>query len=99
MIAADNIPLVDKFIKYPDSVRVLYNMTGDEYKLPGGWNKIPTETTVIGEDENLYVEEIRESVNHGQVSHLPKGAKYRFTVGFHKSRLIKWLPTQLSLFE
>lgn len=51
-----------------------------------GWASIPTESLIIGEDEISYVYEIRKT-EAGEIA-----------LGWHKSRLIKWEATQLSIF-
>lgn len=84
----------------------LYFQTGNDYiKDPEtgliGWSKVIREVIVIGEDDTSYIEYLKEYRNcdtwdkdYGKISLLP--------IGFHKSRLFKWLPTpgqQLILFD
>lgn len=93
------------FKPYPEPKKALYYQTGNDYikdPVTGllGWSKVVVETVVIGEDDTSYVEHLKEYRNcdtcdrdYGKVSLLP--------IGFHKSRLIKWIPTsgqQLELF-
>lgn len=94
------------FKPYSKPMKALYYQTGNDYvkdKLTGlfGWSRIIVETVVIGEDDTSYIEILKEyrncdtwDKNYGEVSLLP--------LGFHKSRLIKWIPMtglQLSLFD
>lgn len=78
----------DCYVKDPETGRLV-------------WSKVVKEMIVIGEADTIYVECLKEYRNcdtwdkdYGKTSLLP--------IGFHKSRLIKWLPTpaqQLLLFE
>ena len=94
------------FKPYLQPKTALYYQTGNDYikdPVTGllGWSKIVVETLVIGEDDTSYVEILKEHRNcdtwdkdYGKISLLP--------LGFHKSRLIKWIPTpgqQLLLFD
>lgn len=94
------------FKPYLQPKTALYYQTGNDYgKDPEtgllGWSKVVKETIVIGEDDTSYVEYLKEYRNcdtwdkdYGKISLLP--------IGFHKSRLLKLLPTpgqQLMLFD
>lgn len=94
------------FKPYLQPKTALYYQTGNDYgKDPEtgllGLSKVVKETIVIGEDDTSYVEYLKEHRNcdtwdkdYGKISLLP--------IGFHKSRLLKWLPTpgqQLMLFD
>lgn len=94
------------FKRYEQSKKAMYYLTGHDYEIDPvtglyGWSKIVKEAIVIGEDDTSYIEILKEDRNcdtwdkdYGTVSLLP--------LGFHKSRLIKWLPMpgrQLMLFE
>ena len=73
------------FVAYEIPRMALYN-AGFEYDSKLNWINIEKEALVLGEDTHFYVEEIKQS-EWGQL-HL----------GFHKSRFIKWLPVQITLF-
>lgn len=94
------------FKPYQKPKKALFCQTGTDYikdPITGllGWSEILLETQVIGEDDTRYIEYLKEYQNcdtwdkhYGEISLLP--------IGFHKSRLIKWIPTtgqQLSLFD
>jgi hypothetical protein len=76
--------------------RAVYYASGNDYvkdPVTGllGWSRIEREALVIGEDDTSFVTELKEhknrdswSVDYGKVCLLP--------LGFHKSRLKKWLP-------
>lgn len=97
--------VLHNFKPYQKPKKAQYYQTGNDYiKDPAtgllGWSKIIVETLVIGENDMCYIEVLKEYRNcdtwdkdYGKISLLP--------LGFHKSRLIKWIPTtgqQLSLF-
>lgn len=94
------------FKTYSNPKKALYYQTGNEYvKNPVtglfGWSRIAVETLVIGEDDTSYIYDLKEykncdtwDKNYGKTFVLP--------LGFHKSRLIKWIPIpgqQLFLFD
>lgn len=70
----------------------------NEYRLPGGWVRKLEPITIIGEDDTGFVYRLQESGHgewiDGQVVHF----KYILPIGIHKSRLHRWVDTQLSLF-
>lgn len=94
------------FNLYKQPKIALYYQTGSDYIKDDEtgllcWSKIKVEAKVIGEDDTCYVTELKRHRNcdtldndYGKISLLP--------LGFHKSRLIKWIPTkgqQLFLFH
>ena len=71
--------------------KAVFNITTDEYKLPGGWVQKQEEYIIIGETEDDFVYELRES-GHGEWA----GDKviqinYILPLGIHKSRFVKWI--------
>jgi len=95
------------FKKYDKPRRALFYQTGNDYITDPttgallGWSKKIVETTVIGEDDTSYVEILKEHINcdtseedYGKISLIP--------LGFHKSRLIKFIKTpgqQVLIFD
>lgn len=62
-----------------------------------GWSNIEKEVTVIGEDDTTYIEKLKEHLicdtndpDYGETVLMP--------IGFHKSRLIRWVSDQLGMF-
>lgn len=91
---------------YPRPKKAKYYETGNDYILDPktglcGWSKIEKEALVIGETDDSFITVLKEHVNsdtwekdYGETCLLP--------LGFHKSRLINWIPSigdQLRLFE
>lgn len=76
---------ISDYVAYEIPRLALYN-AGFEYDSKLNWVDIEKQTLVLGEDSHFYVEEIKPS-EWGDL-HL----------GFHKSRLIKWMPVQITLF-
>lgn len=68
------------FVLYNEPRKALYFAETGVYE-NGSWSK-PRETIILGEDNMLFITEIRNDTG----------------LGFHKTRFIKWLPTQTSLF-
>jgi hypothetical protein len=64
-----------------------------------GWIQKEVETTVIGEDDHVYVERLKPG-SHGEwVGEVVVQREYILAIGFHKSRFVKWVDTQLELFK
>lgn len=84
--------------RYDSPRRALYIPVSDKYTIEKGWSGDPEEVTVIGEDDFMYITGTyitdAEWWKANKVPVYPVEAP----LGFHKSRLVKWLPTQLSLF-
>lgn len=88
------------FIPYDMPRLATYSHPGNKYDLKkGGWQNIPKTVLVIGEDEHSFITELRPSESE-EGEWTDKYVLYKFILplGFHKSRLIKWEDTQLSLF-
>ena len=97
--------ILHNFKPYTMPKKALYfRDTGDYVKDPEsgmfGWEMIPEEAEVIGETDTSYVKQLVEYTNrHSWDKDYKK--KSLLPLGFHKSRLIKWIPTpgqQLLLF-
>jgi hypothetical protein len=91
---------------FPKPKKALYFQTGNNYIKDFktgvlGWSREEKEVIVIGEDNTCYITELKKHIicdttcpDYGKTVLLP--------IGFHKSRLIKWmqLPAeQLELFD
>lgn len=74
-----------------------YSSPGNTYKLPIGWIDVPKTVLVIGEDDHCFITELRAS-EHGEWTDKRILYKYILPLGFHKTRLIQWEETQLTLF-
>lgn len=71
-------------------------LTGDNYIRESGWEIIYKDFIVIGEDRHSYITEFKECIEL-----YPDGIKqynYFVKIGFHKSRLVNWVDTQMKLF-
>lgn len=94
------------FKKYEMPRRAKYFETGINYVLnPSsgiyGWERVEKETFVIGENDTMFVTELRESRNCDTWEH-DYGTKCQLPIGFHKTRLLNWIPTageQMGLFD
>jgi hypothetical protein len=63
-----------------------------------GWLQKEEEAKIIGEDADSYITRIVPS-SHGEwVGDQVIERHYNTSLGYHKSRLLRWLPTQLALF-
>ena len=95
--------VINNYKPFNTPKKASYSKTGDEYIKDSdtglmGWQQIEEEVTVIGEDDTCYIYKLQEhklcdsdEPEYGKLVLLP--------IGFHKSRLIEWLPgLQLELF-
>jgi len=82
---------------YSAPKKALYFQTGTNYVFDpntgiSGWERVEVETTVIGEDNQCYIEKLVEHTISDTTN--PDYAKtVLLPIGFHKSRLLKWMPT------
>lgn len=77
----------------------LFRVETNEYKLPGGWIQKLEAIKIIGETDLHFIYELRES-GHGEwIGSEVINYKYILPIGIHKSRLERWIDTQLSLFD
>lgn len=91
---------------YDKPKKARYFQTGNDYikdSITGllGWSKVEVETFVIGEDEDSYIEQLKE-YRCCDTTEPDYGEVVQLTLGFHKSRLLKWLKLpgeQLEMFE
>ena len=65
---------------------------------PDGWITKIHEYTIIGETDDSYVYRLQESEHDGWVGDSTITRKYILPLGIHKSRFVRWLPSQLELF-
>ncbi len=82
---------------YKTPRKAIYNSPEGKYHPVKGWLQVEREVLVLGETDSIYITEIRES----SLTHNDElgcyTSQYCFPVGFHKSRLVKWVTTQLEL--
>lgn len=91
-----HLPIIGEFEAYEFPKKAIYNLDANEYVLGIGWLQVEKETTVIGEDKDCYIEELRPVSEPTKFSNK---IKFLLPIGFHKSRLIRWLPTQIEMFK
>lgn len=84
-----------QWTKYEIPRTGIFMQDNNIYSPINGWGYIEVTETIIGEDEHLYIyrwltTDWGEWVNDQVITtwhHIP--------LGYHKSRLIKWVPTQI----
>jgi hypothetical protein len=69
----------------------------NEYKLPEGWLCEEREFRIIGECDDSYVTRLQETT--GNEWGVEVQDKFVLPIGIHKSRFIRWVSNQLSLFD
>lgn len=73
--------------------------TPNEYKLPGGWVLEDVELKIIGQTEDCYIKKVIEVEYGVWVGNKVFPYKGKVYLGPHKSRFVKWVPSQLQLFN
>jgi len=73
-------------------------MTG-EYQLPTGWLQKEEVFTIIGESDDTFVYQLKASGHGVWVGNKVIKKKYILPMGIHKSRLVKWISGQLTMFD
>jgi hypothetical protein len=87
------------FIKYNYPKIGIFELETNVYKPPIGWLQKQEEKLIIGEADEMYVYRLQES-GHGEwIEDKVVQKTYIMPLGIHKSRLVKWKNSQLSLFE
>jgi len=91
-------------------MEVLYNYTAFEFPKMGifsidsgewgedGWINVEEERMIIGETDLNYIEKLSPSSTPEWVGDEVIERKYILPLGPHKSRLVSWVDTQLSIF-
>lgn len=87
-----------KYILYDVPKDGLFRVETGEYDLNGGWIRKEELMRIIGEDDTGFITEIRYSQLGIWDENGRRTIQCTIPVGVHKSRLVRWMPTQLSLF-
>jgi len=83
---------------YPHPRKAIFSIDTNVYGR-NGWVHKDEEHTIIGEDFDCYVTKLLSS-GHGEwVGEEVIQRTYILPIGIHKSRLVKWVDTQLELFK
>lgn len=64
-----------------------------------GWAKVEKEYLVIGETDDTYVTRLMKSTHGEWVGDVVVKRRFTLPIGIHKTRLVKWVNGQLSLFK
>ena len=88
-----------KFKKYNTPRKGFFRVPDPDniYFLPGGWKQKIQEFTIIGEDNEIYITEIRTCKWGEWINEKLVKRTYKIPVGVHKTRLIQWKDGQLIL--
>lgn len=86
------------FKKYSFPKKAMFSVTTSEYNIQTGWIEKQVECIIIGETHDCYISKLIQSEHGIWVSKRVKKCEYILPIGYHKSRLIKWVNNQLQLF-
>lgn len=89
------------YINYKNPKKGVFSVPkkNGKYLLGSGWETVEEDVLIIGEDDQLYVYELKESVQGYYFGKKVVTKKYVIPIGIHKSRLIRWHSCQLELFN
>lgn len=86
-------------IFYPHKKDGLFSIHSGEWdKVNNQWENVETAHTIIGETADIYITRFSDSSTPYWDEMGRYEASYCLPLGIHKSRLIRWKETQLSLF-
>lgn len=87
------------FVEYSLPKKGVFHVDTNEYKLSVGWLQKEEESLIIGETDDLFVNKLIPS-GHGEwVGDIVIQHEYIVCIGYRKSRFVRWVSTQLSLFK
>ena len=84
-------------IRYKNPRIGVFSITTDEYG-PGGWVCVKEEYTIIGEHDEGYIYRFVYTSDPHSDEFGEYEPYWTFPIYIHKSRLIRWKDTQLTLF-
>jgi len=87
------------FKKYNTPKFGLFRIDTNEYSLSEGWIQAENQFKIIGETDDCYVTRLQESVCGEWVGDVVVEKKCTIPIGVHKTRLARWIPGQLSIFD
>ena len=90
--------IINYYIPYETPRIGIFLIDTEIYKLPEGWLTEEKEFTIIGEERECYIKRIYESIHGEWINGKVVEFKFINHVGIHKSRFVRWLPNQLTLF-
>lgn len=92
----DGLPVVYPFKPYQQVRRGLFSIECEsrEYDIKTGWKQKLVERDIVGENDFWFIDELKVTTSRFN----GKGRKEILAMGIHKTRLVKWLNGQLSMF-
>lgn len=87
------------YTKYDTPRKGIFKVEANEYVLSIGWLQKEEEETIIGETDDSYVYQLKESEHGEWVGNKVIKHRYILPLGIHKSRLARWTSGQLTLFD
>jgi len=96
----DDMPYqyIDGLVIYEHPLKAIFMQTTSEYDLKKGPVDKETEVIVIGEDNHCYITRIFKTDRFMHQPGVFTYGKLMYGIGFHKTRLVRFVETQLELF-
>jgi len=93
-----NMNVLYNYREYENPRKAIFMIDTNEYG-PHGWINQEEEHTIIGECDDSYTTKLVPS-GHGEwVGDTVIQLTYILPIGIHKSRFVRWIDTQLNLFN
>ena len=94
-----DLGIIHNYRSYQNIRKGIFHIDINEYG-PDGWIQKEKEYTIIGEDDESYVYELKKTeCGYWNEKNEKWTEKYILPLGVHKSRLLKWKLQQLELFN
>lgn len=87
------------FIEYSEPKLGVFLITTNEYRFPDGWVQKEEEILIIGEDDDSFVHRLLHTQHGEWIGDVVVQRELILPIGVHKSRFVRWQPTQLPLFK
>jgi len=87
------------FVQYPEPKKALFRVETNEFKLPIGWIQREEEHVIIGETDDCFIYKLLPTKQGEWVGDVVIQREFILPIGVHKSRFVRWIPTQLPLFK
>ena len=87
------------FKKYDTPKFGIFYICTENYDIKVGWIQIEKGHKIIGETNDCYITHLLESIDGEWVGNIVIKTKDIIPLGIHKSRLKKWVGSQLTIFD
>ena len=88
----------EEYAGYQTPKAGIFRIDTNEYDINVGWINKEEKHLIIGETPLFYITRMQETRSGLWIGEMVIYQKFTYPLGIHKSRFVKWIPTQLSFF-